>query len=574
MTAKQSESVVSNSSSRPNVVVVMADDMGYSDLGCFGSRIQTPHLDGLAADGVVMSQFYNTARCSPARASLLTGLHPHQAGIGVLTGDDGPKGYPGTLNDRCMTMAEVLGGSGYGTYLSGKWHLCGQTDRPSAAWPRGRGFDHSYGILGAAGSYFHPGIWHDDQPVGEPDEDFYLTTRVGEQAADWVDGHLSERSDPFFCYLAFTAPHWPLQAPADAIARCAERFSDGWDAQRAERLRSMIDSGILPPGTGLTDRDDGVPAWSETADQDWQALRMAVYAAQIEMMDAEVGRMLAVLRSRDALEDTLIIFLSDNGGCAEEMPPGWMDDLAPGFAGLHQTPDGRRLKRGNAPWIPPGPDDTYSSYGRPWANVSNTPFREYKHWVHEGGIATPLIAHWPAGLNRPGRIDHSPAQLPDIMATLLDVTGASYPETFGGRDILPPEGTSMLDHWNGGPDPERKLYFEHEGNCAIRQGRWKLVRKHPAEPGQAHAGYDPWELYDMDTDRIETCDLASENPELVAALSSEWQNWADRCGIKPREDVMAVSPPNVDLTNHHYRSASEVPQCDQSKTDDVTIKEA
>jgi arylsulfatase len=541
---------------RPNVLLILADDLGFSDLGCYGSEIETPNLDALAAGGVRMSQFYNTARCSPARASLLTGLHPHQTGIGILTHDDGPLGYPGTLNDRCVTMAEALGTGGYTSYLSGKWHLCGQVREPSPAWPLQRGFDHFYGMLIAAATYYHPAtMWDQDQPVTEFAEDFYLTTALGRRAADTIDEHCRSQHGPFFSYLAFTAPHWPLHAPEDVVARYLDRYLAGWDELREQRCRRLAESGIVAGSTQLSDRDPDVPAWEETGDQAWQARRMAVYAAQVEIMDAEIGRVLNTLREHDQLDNTLIIFLSDNGGCAEEMPPGWMDDLRPMLHTPQSTPDGRRVRRGNAPDIDPGPADTYSSYGRPWANLSNTPFREYKHWVHEGGIATPLIAHWPAGLGAGGRIDHTPAQLPDIFATVLAATDVDYPDSFAGRDLLAPEGASMLPHWRGESGPDRTLFFEHEGNCAIRRGRHKLVRRYPTEPGREADGYDPWELYDLEADRTELNDLAAEQPGLVAELECAWQQWADRCGVKPRNQVITVTPRTEELTNHRYRSA-------------------
>jgi arylsulfatase len=513
----------------------MADDMGYSDLGCYGSEIRTPNLDALAADGVRMSQFYNTARCSPARASLLTGLHPHQTGIGVLTNNDGPLGYPGTINDRCLTMAEILGSQGYRTAMRGKWHLSNEVREPNDAWPTRRGFADYFGILAGAASYYDPvTLTRGEQPVDDHGDDFYLTTVLGAEAAQFITAAGSD-DQPFFLYLPFTAPHWPLHAPEETVQTYRGAFDDGWDVLRERRYRRLVDAGLINGKWPLSDRDDEVIAWDEVADKNWQARRMEVYAAQVELLDAAIGRVVEALRGTGQLDNTLIMFLSDNGGCAEEIVPGWTDDLPK--RPLHTpaaAPNGERVRCGNAPDITPGGPATYASYGKPWANLSNTPFREYKRWVHEGGIATPFIAHWPAGSLQHG-VDHDPHQLPDVLATVLEATGTSYPDAFPGRDPHPLEGSSMLGSWRGTPAaegaPERSLYFEHIGNCAIREGRWKLVRMY---------GQD-WELYDLEVDRTELNDLAARQPDRVAGMSRRWQEWADRCGVKARDQVLEAT---------------------------------
>lgn len=531
---------------RPDVVIFLADDMGYSDLGCYGGEIDTPALDALAASGVRMSQFYNTARCSPSRASLLTGLHPHQTGIGILTHDDGPQGYPGDLNDRCTTIAEVARGAGYGTYLSGKWHVAHDLSRPNHAWPRQRGFDHWFGVQGGAASYWDPQrLWDDDEPITEFPDDFYLTDEIGRRAVGFVERHHRERAeDPMLLHVTFTAPHWPLHAPEEVVAPYRERYRRGWDALRAERHQRLIDSGLLDQQWPDSGRDAAVPAWDETGDQEWQAERMAVYAAQVTLLDRAVGEVVEALRRTGRLENTMIIMLSDNGGCAEEFPPGWTDEL-PGRHGHipSATAAGERIRFGNSPDNVPGGRTTYASYGRPWANLSTTPFRLFKHWAHEGGIATPLIVRWP-GVLPEGAVDHQPGQLPDIMATVLDATGAAYPDARDGVAIPPCEGTSLLPGWRGEPVPERELYVEHEGNQAIRRGRWKLTREHGG----------PWELYDLGVDRAETHDLAAEQPERVEALAASWQRWADRCGVLDRDQVEQVTPTKAH-SNHHYASA-------------------
>lgn len=520
--------------SGPNVVIILADDMGYSDIGCFGGEIRTPNLDVLAGDGLRMTQFYNTARCSPSRASLLTGLHPHQTGLGVLTEDQRPRGYAGTLNDRCATMAELLGSAGWSTYMSGKWHLCGEMTEPNAAWPTRRGFDRFYGTLAGAGSYFDPFTLTRDETNVEheaQDPDFFYTDAISAEAAGFVEDHASTKPDePFFMYVAYTAPHWPLHATEEDIAAYDGHYDEGWDVLRERRYRRMVEQGIIAADWPMSDRDPEVRAWNDTTDQEWESRRMQVYAAQIERMDAGIGRILSALEATGNREDTIVMFLSDNGGCAEELRVAWSDELArvPAFMRTY-TRAGERVRRGNTPDSTPGPETTYASYGRCWANLSNTPFREYKHWVHEGGIATPLIVRWPSQLDG-GRMCHSPYQLPDVLATVLEACDVEYPAEFDGRPILPAEGVSMLPAWTGGPEPEHVLFWEHEGNAAARKGPWKLVRKFPGQ----------WELYDMRSDRTELSDVSERHPELAADLAGQWEEWAKRCGVVPREVILEI----------------------------------
>jgi arylsulfatase len=526
---------VTDRSSRPNVVLVLADDMGFSDIGCYGGEISTPHLDRLAAAGVRMAQFYNTARCSPSRASLLTGLHPHQTGVGVLTYADLTDGYPGVLNDRCVTIAEVLGTAGYTTWMSGKWHLTGSRDEPDDAWPTRRGFQRFFGTIDGAANYFNPTSLHrDETPVPEDElaTDFYYTDAIADAAVEFIADRDDDR--PFFGYVAFTAPHWPLHARDEDVAALAGRYAAGWDELRSARHRRLVDQGILDPSWVPNDRDPEVPAWDDVEHPGWEARRMEVYAAQVEAMDRGIGRVVAALEEAGELDDTILLFLSDNGGCAEGQGAGYMDEVTHRIASMRvRTRAGERIYRGNVPEVIPGPETTYGSYGRAWANLSNTPFREYKHWVHEGGISTPLVVHWPAGITAGGAVRQQPFQLPDVLATLLDATGVDYPDTYPGRDLLPPEGRSMLDAWRddrADPEhPEHTLYWEHEGNAALRRGRWKLVRKYPGD----------WELYDIGADRTETHDLAAANPDVVGELAGEYRAWADRCGVLPREQAVA-----------------------------------
>lgn len=516
---------------QPNIILILNDDMGFSDLGCYGGEIATPNLDRLAAGGLRFSQFYNTARCCPSRASLLTGLYPHQADIGHMMDDDGVDGYTGDLDSDTLTIAEALGEAGYRAYMSGKWHLTRHVDGPKHNWPCQRGFDTFFGIITGACSYYHPStLTRNNERIDTPPGEFFLTDAISDEAADQLRRHVETHPNtPFFQYVAYTAPHWPLHAHPEDIERYRGRFDRGWDTLRAERLERLLEMGLIHPNWRLTPRDPSQPAWQEAGHKGWQAARMETYAAQIERMDRGIGRILEALEETGQRERTLILFLADNGGCAEEIRAdraGWLV-----AQNAHtETRDGRKVQFGNDPEIRPGGEDTYQSYGVPWANVSNTPFREYKHWVHEGGIATPLIAHWPQGIREPGGLRHEPAQLPDIMATCLDLAGADYPTSYRGRDIPPHEGYSLAPMFEGDACSREVLYWEHEGNRAVRKGRWKLVNKYPGD----------WELYDIDLDRTELNDLSADHPEVVEELEALYQAWADRCSVMPWDELLAL----------------------------------
>lgn len=510
--------------------------MGYSDIGCYGGEINTPNLDRLADRGLRYTQFYNTARCCPTRASLLTGMNPHQVGMGHMAHfDDDLDGYRGDLSKRCVTMAEVLQANGYGTYLSGKWHVCKQLleeQGDGSNWPCARGFDRFYGITGGAASYFDPPtLTRDASNIKSPqDPNYYFTDDISAQACTFIEEHCHNDPDrPFFLFASYTAPHWPLQAPAPIIEKYKGRFSSGWDKLREERLRRMIEMGIVHPDTRLTDRDSTQPAWEDAPDKTWQQRRMEVYAAQVESMDHGIGRILDTVEDAGEVDNTLILFLSDNGACAEEIfetffpyeKPAGEARAKPLTCGTH-TRDGRLMSHGNDPAIPPGDETTFQSYGVAWANLSNTPFREYKHFVHEGGIATPLIAHWPNGISVQGKLRHQTGQLMDIMATVVDVCGVEWPQEREGIPILPNEGTSLRETFHTDSTDRPPLAWEHEGNCAYREGPWKLVKRWDRSN---------WELYDMEADRSELNDLSAVFPDLRQAFLEKYQAWAKRVGV-------------------------------------------
>jgi len=520
---------------KPNILLILSDDMGYSDLGCYGGEVRTPNLDSLAADGLRYTQFYNTARCCPSRASLLTGLYPHQADIGHMMDDDGIDGYHGDLNPNTVTIAEALGRGGYSTYMSGKWHVTQFVDGPKHNWPCQRGFDDFYGIIGGAANYYQPRTLTRNNERIEPEgDDYFLTDAISDEAVRQLRDHAAnEHGKPFFQYVAYTAPHWPLHAHEKDIARYKGRFDAGWDELRKQRVRRMVDMGIISERWTLTERDPRVKPWADAEHKQWQTRRMEVYAAQIDSMDQGIGRIMATLKDIGQWDNTLIVFMSDNGGCAEELTDErtgrWVRNGTV-KVGTAKTRDGRDVRFGNDRSIIPGSEDTYSSYGVPWANLSNTPFRLYKHWVHEGGIATPFIAHWPAGIKARGELRHQPAQLPDIMATFLDVAGIEYPSSFNGHDVKPPEGFSMVPTFTDQPHNRNTLFWEHEGNRAVRKGKWKLVSRYPGD----------WELYDMDAERTELDNVADDHPEVVQELKGLYGAWAQKCNVTPWDRVLEL----------------------------------
>ncbi|MDX2153674.1 MAG: arylsulfatase [Bryobacteraceae bacterium] len=503
---------------KPNIVVILVDDMGFSDIGSYGGEISTPNLDALARGGVRFTQFCNTARCCPTRSSLLTGLYPHQTGVGHMV--DNPKpfpGYRGDLNRNCRTIAEVLKPAGYQTMMAGKWHVTPLTGSQHN-WPLQRGFDKYYGTIHGAGNFFNPVTLVRGNAPADREPGYYYTDATAAASVSYLEEAAAAKA-PFFLYTAFTAPHWPMHAPPEDIERYRGRYSTGWDVLREERHRRQIELGIVDRRWPLAGRDPQAPRWRDAPHKDWQQRRMEVYAAMVDRMDQGVGRIMEALRRTGQEQNTLVLFLSDNGGCAEE--------LGRKAGGPHipkVTRDGRPVRIGNDPSVMPGAEDTFQSYGLPWAMASNTPFRSYKHWVHEGGIATPLIAWWP-GHTRPGLITHQPGHVIDIMATCVDVSGAAYSAP------VPMEGVSLRAAFTGRRLNRRDaLYFEHEGNRAVREGRWKLVSRFGEE----------WELYDLETGRTETDNLARRHPDRAARLAARYETWARRANVEPWDKVLAA----------------------------------
>lgn len=513
-------------SQRPNIILILTDDMGFGDLGVMGSEIRTPHIDSIAQRGVLLTSMYNAARCCPSRAALLTGMYPHKAGIGHMGANLGTPAYQGYLRNDAATIAEVLRPAGYRTLMAGKWHVggdfwarlvdtwkVGDVEHPT---PRQRGFDRFYGIIDGTINYFSPWyIMEDDQRVEVSSTAYYFTDAITDKAIAMIE-ESTRGNKPFFLYLAHAAPHWPLQAPEENIAKYEGRYAKGWDEVRGARYEEQQKRGILQHRWDLSPRDAGAPPWTDVGHQHWESLRMGVYAAQIDRMDQQIGRVLDTLRRLGQFENTMILFFSDNGGCAEFMREDGWAQFYPDV-----TNAGQKMTLGNRPDLRPGGPLTFMSYELPWANVSNAPFRLFKHYVHEGGISTPLLVQWPSRIPRGGTL-HTPCHITDVMPTILEAAGAHYPKELGGEAMQPPDGESLLPllegrHWAR----QQPIYWEHEGNAAARIGNFKLVRKFN----------QPWELYDMETDRTELHDLSKGNEMMLKKLTSNYEGWAQSVGV-------------------------------------------
>jgi arylsulfatase len=509
-----------NPKQKPNFVVIMADDLGYSDIGSFGSEIQTPNLDFLANRGIKLTQFYNCSRCCPTRASLITGHYPHNAGVGSMNSDLGTPEYQGYLNKSSVTIAEGLKTQGYFTMLSGKWHVGNQEDQ----WPLARGYDRFFGLIGGTSNYFYPHphklsandffVLNDKKlenytTEGKP-EGYYLTNEFGDYALKFLD-EAKDQKKPFYLHLTFNAPHFPIQALPEDIEKYRGKYLKGWDVLRSERYKRLVDMGIVNPKWPLSPRDTLIPAWNQMRASEKEAwdLKMAVYAAMIDRLDQNVGRVMAKLKEMGVEKNTLVMFFSDNGASHEYAYP------------MRPQADAEVSKR--VKYLKADHPESYASYEYNWANLSNTPFRSFKHWESEGGISTPFIAYYPE-LIKPGSINYQPAHVVDIQATIFDLAGVKYPETYKGHKITPADGLSLREplqgkNWKG----HEVLYWEHQGNKAVRQGKWKIVSSYPE---------NIWRLYNMDEDRTELVDLSKSNPQKLDELIKLYIKWAEKTAVK------------------------------------------
>lgn len=530
----------------PNILLILADDLGYSDLGCYGGEIRTPQLDVLSTRGLRFTQFYNCSRCCPSRAALLTGLYPHQAGVGAMTGDQGRPGYRGSLQANCVTIAQVLKSAGYRTAMVGKWHV-GDNVSPIV-----RGFDDFFGwTRGYAVDSWEPQMML-RLPNGAPQRTyqpgrFFATDALTDHALDFLAA-LRNGTNPWFLYVAYQAPHFPVQSRPEDLHDYSAVYVRGWDAIRAERLARQKAIGLVAADTTLPPRsaiplpavakrlgsstpDGNNPAWETLPEERRQDLaqRMAIYAGMVSGMDRNIGRLIDDLTASQQLDNTLIFFLSDNGACAEWEPFGF--DLQPvkdpqAGVGINQgTPGAPNVLHAGTDLGAMGGPGSLFSYGSAWANACNTPWRLYKHSGHEGGISTSCIVHWPAGIKTPGQFRRQPAHLIDILPTCLAVSNASYPTSLNGHAILPSEGTSLLPAFADQPPTRDLLAWEHEGNAALRSGDWKLVRL-----GEG----SPWELYNLANDRTELHNVAEQHPSLVQSLATKWRAWAERTHVFPK----------------------------------------
>jgi arylsulfatase A-like enzyme len=540
-----------NAASRPNVIIILADDMGFADLGCYGSEIHTPNIDKMASEGLRFAQFYNMARCCPTRASIMTGLYPHQAGIGAMNQKLGTKPqYEGELdNDHSVTVAEVLRDAGYHTGMVGKWHLVHlsiaalpqgeakaalnfQSDVPispsEADWPYNRGFEEHWGTIAGVEDYYDPySLVHNAQLIRPDKPDFYYTNFITDHAVQLIDGYAADSSRPFFMYVAYTAPHWPMQAPEADIDRYRDVYNVGWDVIRQQRYDRQVAIGMskkqwgLSPRAFLTSLNDGdskVGPWVTAPAKAWQARRMAIYAAMIEIMDRGIGRIMSELRDKGLDDNTMVMFLSDNGACQEQVKPDWYDIPS-------HTRDGRAIVVGNLSNLWPGSETVFQSYGPAWANASNTPLRRFKHFTEEGGISTPFVVRWPGIVNQAGQIQHDQiGDVIDLMPTVLAAADATYPTSNRGHTIWPEEGISLLPVIEGGATIPRPvpLCWEHEGNRAARIGDWKVLAAHG----------EPWQLYNIPNDRTEMHDLSAKYPQKVRELRAAYDAWEKRVGVE------------------------------------------
>ena len=501
---------------RPNIILVMADDLGYSDIGCYGGEIRTPHIDSLAREGLRFTQFYNNAICGPTRASLLTGLYCQEVGH---RGDrwNEPKNF-----NKCVTIAEVLGSAGYRSMMVGKWQ-----GRDSAL---DRGFDRSFGPMCQAKiSYFHEvagNPYYLNRQRWQLPQDFYLTDAFNDFAVRFLEEAVRGDS-PFFLYLAHIAPHWPLHArEADVVPSRQQYREQGWDQCRTRRLERQRRFGLVPSEWKLSPRPASVRDWKTVSHKQWQAERMAVYAAQVEAVDRGLGRLLKVVEDAGKQDNTLVMFLSDNGAA----PDGGLAPTASGFGfGPNAKNDGWRkdgvpIRPGSGPNNPPGPHDTFAAYGLAWANASNTPLRGTKLTGYEGGIRTPLVVRWPAVIREGNGLTNQVGHVIDIMATCLDVARVQYPSEFKGRKPLPLAGKSLLPIFQGRERPGHEvLCWSVPRHQAIRMGRWKAVR--PKSGGS-------WQLFDLEADGTETVDLAQREPKRVDELATRFEMWRKRVGAR------------------------------------------
>lgn len=554
------QSAAQKVNSRPNVILILSDDMGFSDLGCYGGEISTPNLDSLAMNGLRYTQFYNMDHCAPSRAALLTGLYPHQTGLGWMPDKNFHlPGYTDELNNQCVTIAEVLKDAGYSTLMTGKWHLSRNVKAggPEHDWPLQRGFEKFYGILTGAGNYYDPpSLCRGNQlitPQDDPDyhsDHYYFTDAITDNSIQFIKDR--PKNKPFFMYVAYTAAHWPMQAPEAAIEKYKGKYHAGWNELRRQRFKREKELGVIDSSTILSPLDSH--PWAEEKDKPAMERRMETYAAMISIMDKGIGEIVNELKRENIFNNTIIIFLQDNGGNAEGVgygkgPDGALKTVAKDTATLKRlgkdeiqyavipaiTHNGAISIMGKK--VMAGPENTYLAYLKPWANLSNTPFRKYKNFTYEGGISTPLIIHWPDGIEAErGALRKEPGHEIDIMPTILQLTHTSYPAEYKGHKITPVSGVSLVPTFANKSLGPRAIYWSHQANSAMRLGKWKLVSgailNGPYSEWKSFTRM-PWQLYNMDNDRSELKDLSGQYPDVVKKMAAMWEKWAHKTHVYP-----------------------------------------
>ncbi|MCC8154737.1 MAG: sulfatase-like hydrolase/transferase [Tannerellaceae bacterium] len=526
---------------RPNIIVILADDLGYSDLGCYGGEIETPNLNRLAENGIRFSYFYNASRSCPTRASLLTGLYPHQAGIGRMTFDQQQPGYRGTMTYNGVTIAEVLSEAGYQTGMIGKWHVAETPLRPDQRqwlahhvqydefapkdnYPTYRGFQDFYGTIYGVVNYFDPfSLVNGEESVRSVPKDYYSTIALTDSAVSYVNRY-TQNDKPFFMYLSYHAPHWPLHALAEDIEKYENTYKVGWDKIREDRYERIRQLGLFEQENEYLSSRQFTDTWEENPTQEWDARAMAVHAAMVDRMDQEIDKLIATLEANGQLDNTLILFMSDNG-CSNE-------DCQFYSEGENDRPaemrNGEKIIYPRQKEVLPGPENTYASIGARWANVANTPFRYWKAKSFEGGICTPMIAHWLKGIQQPkGAVTREMGHVIDIMATCLDLSGAEYPTEYKGNPIIPLEGKSLNAIFKTGQrEGYEELCFKHfEEKAFIDKSGWKIIRQGITKP---------WELYNLKEDRTEMNNLADQYPEKVKEFEERYLLWENRALVNPR----------------------------------------
>ena len=512
---------------KPNILIIMVDDLGFSDPGCFGGEIETPNIDALANNGLRFTQFYNASRCCPTRASMLTGCYQHKVGLGS---------NGASLSKNAVTIAEALKTSGYQTGMTGKWHLSRTKPRkheeqlkwlshqkefgqfaPLETYPSNRGFDEFYGVIWGVVNFFDPfSLVHNEKQIKEVPKDFYITDFINDKAVDLIDSY-SKNEAPFFLYVAHTAPHWPLHALPKDIAKYKDKYHIGWDKVRQNRYNRLIETGMFDKSNTPYVPNSTGKSWESLPPEEkaYEAEIMAVHAAMVDSVDQGIGRIINKLKETGDFDNTLILFLSDNGASPER-------GYKPGFDRNGHKRDGTAVNYKAKTGL--GSEDTYPYLGRSWSSAVNSPFRYWKKESYEGGSHTPMIAHWPKGLKtKKGTFTHQLAHVIDVMPTCLELADAEYPKEYKGNKIVPMDGKSLLPIFNGRERiAHNAIFHEHSGGRSVRMGDWKISARRNK----------PWELFNIAKDRTESTDLAEQYPEKLKAMSEAWDKWADSLGIE------------------------------------------